>query len=328
MWCRINFIGYYITTLLPSNTMHYYHTLHYKLNGEQSCDLIIRESRLKIPFTQLNINEFTTDRAFYLNNVGGLINIPDKVHLSKSYKSQPIKVTGEHTPGVVGDDSRPATPILDNDGFFGDELREADKNKKEHDELLKQVKDYDDDLTEIVTGQTDEDIITGEDDEGEGEGEGEDDDMVKSAGDMYSQVSEQNDGMSADAGMELGLTKYNVDDKVEILLSNELNIDNLQKMEIKNKNKAGTIKEDMGNNKYLVDFDGVEIELHANEMKKYDNSVKRINVNVRPKDMNGMKNALEGIVENEEQQQQPKMDLSSGEIEDILGKGSEEKKEK
>ena len=173
-----------------------------------------------------------------------------------------------------------------------EELRKDKQLKR----VLLEVHNYDDDLKAVKTEHTEDsenDILN----EGHlgGNNYSEDIDIdANSADGIYSKVSADSAHISE---MNLGLPVFKVDDKVEIVLTSELSGDNLEKMDIKNKNKSGIIKDVLDGDRYVVDFDGTEIELHANELKIYDETVKRVNVSVQPKDVRRMQNAMDGVVE-------------------------------
>jgi hypothetical protein len=300
MWSRINFVGYYLCDLLSKNSrVLFKHTLEYKVDGSHTCKLVIKKSKEAVPFIEIPYS--TSSKQFHIR---------DKIDV---YEPVSIERTGGgskqphiHDISPEYDDSRPPSPILKNkdepDTVLAKHMKDADELRKEKElkRVLSEVQHYDDNLSEFKTEHTEE----GSENEisdgghlGENEHEHKDDSIDANFADgIYSKVSADSERMP---GMSLGLPVFRVDDKVEIVLTSELSGDNLEKMDIKNKNKSGVIKEVLDGDRYLVDFDGTEIELHATELKIYDETVKRVNVSVLPKDVRRMQNAMNGDVDDE-----------------------------
>jgi hypothetical protein len=285
IWSRVNFVGYYLCDLLSKNSrILYKHTLEYNVDGGHTCKLVIKKSKDAIQFIELPYN--TSSKQFYIQEHIGV------------YEPVSIDGTGGRKQSYIhrvvqDDDSRASSPILNNIDnpatILAESMEKAEelRKAKELKRVLSEVQHYDDNLSEVNTEHTD-DIDSKKSDEDHLGGNERSEDDGNSAADS-ARISEMN----------LGLPVFKVNDKVEIVLTSELSGDNLEKMDIKNKNKSGIIKEVIDGDRYVVDFDGTEIQLHATELKIYDETVKRVNVRVQRTDVRKMQNAMKGVVEDD-----------------------------
>ena len=314
LFSKLNFIGYALTSILFRNYYKkFQYVLKYKLDGSDSCKIILFETEQDIKFKKYNI---TSAQRFYVDTRV----LPSK---SVDYNFSP-----EYTykMRILKEKDAPITKSSD-ESYWKELLTKADKKHKDKqskklNQLLRDIDSYDGKISHLTDTDIDTENITEEHEESE--------DNIsqfnRSANEIYSEVSRNSDILNLP-------NQFIQDDKVEINMDN---IDfNERGLEIqKYAERKGHVIEALDNFYYKVDFDGEHVTLHEKEIKKHNPDVKKIsikdnkrllskNIISQPEknDMNDMQNEMENEIDEMENEPVPEPEpepvLDSEDIQNI-----------